>query len=341
MNYQEKDYLYVANILDKLDFHNQSFMITGSTGLIGSFIINALHYANLKYRLNNRIIAVVRNKDKVVGLFPWIKSNEIELIVQNDITEPLPSIYANYIIHAAGNTDSSYMVSNPAETAWGIIDGTRNILEFSRRHVPDAVAVLSSMEVYGQITERILVNENSPFGFIDPFNVRSCYPMAKRIIENFVCSYAAEYDIPVMALRLAQTFGYPVAIDEKRLFGMMIRAAKRKEDIILATRGEKINNFCYLADAAAGIFYVLRFGMSGNCYNVCDTGSSMPIIDNAWMIARDIMNGQISVRIEESVDNSSKFAPDSKYILDSSKLHDLGWETTVDVFEAYRRNICE
>ncbi len=343
MNYQVQDYLHVSGILKKLDFSDSSFLITGATGLIGSFIVNALHYANNVYHLNNRIIAVVRNEKKAEFLFPWVRNidSDLGLIVVKDIKDAVPCISVDYIIHAAGNTDSAYMISNPVETSLGIIEGTKNILELSRIVRPQGVAMLSSMEVYGQILEKAVVDETFPFGFIDPFNVRSCYPMAKRMVENLVCSYFSEYHVHAMALRLSQTFGYPVASTEKRLFGMMINAAKQKQDIVLSTKGDKINNFCYLSDAVTAILYVLKKGEAGNCYNVSNISSAMSIVESARMIANDIMEKQIKVCFDISSQSNKKFAPDSKYIMDSSKLESLGWYPIISLYEAYKRNIID
>ena len=341
MDYQVQDYLYVSSILKDLEFHDSSFLVTGATGLIGSFIINTLHHANIEYHLRNKIIAIVRNEKKAKLLFPWIqdRNSDLSLIVIKDIKDPFPCIPIDYIIHAAGNTDSAYMISNPVETSLGIIVGAKNVLEVGRIAETKGIAILSSMEVYGQIVEKKVVDENSSFGFLDPFNIRSCYPMAKRMVENLVCSYFSEYHVHAMTLRLSQTFGYPVASTEKRLFGMMINAAKQKQDIVLSTKGDKINNFCYLADAVTAILYVLKKGEAGNCYNVSNISSTMSIVESARMIANDIMEKQIKVCFDISSQSNKKFAPDSKYIMDSSKLESLGWKPTVGIYEAYRRNI--
>ena len=341
MDYQTQDYLYVSGILNKLGFTNSSFLITGATGLIGSFIMNTLHFANEKYNFNNKIIAVVRNKEKAELLFPWINkyNTDANLYVVENIANSTLDINSDYIIHTAGNTNSNYMISNPVETSLEIIEGTKAVLELGRKQNVKGIAILSSMEVYGQILDKTVVDESFPFGFIDPFNVRSCYPMAKRMVENLVCSYFSEYGIPAIVLRLAQTFGYPVDPFEKRLFGLMIKSAKEKHDIVLSTTGNKINNFCYLSDAVSAIFYVLKYGEYGTPYNVCNTASSMSIIDNARLITDDIMQKQITVKFNISHQSAKKFAPDSKFILDSSKLKLLGWKPTVNIYEAYWRNI--
>lgn len=66
------------------------------------------------------------------------------------------------------------------------------------------------MEIYGmgnrqRGTEHLL--DESAIGYIDPCSARSCYSEGKRAAENLCVSYHSEYQVPVKAVRLAQTFG--------------------------------------------------------------------------------------------------------------------------------------
>lgn len=112
---------------------------------------------------------------------------------------------ADYVIHTACPTASSFFMSHPVETFSAIVDGTRSMLELARRRGAASFVYVSSMEIYGmgnkqRGTEHLL--DESAVGYIDPCSVRSCYSEGKRAAENLCVSYHSEYQVPVKAVRL-------------------------------------------------------------------------------------------------------------------------------------------
>lgn len=338
--WQEKDDLYIADVLGKLGLKDVSFLVSGATGMIGSAFCRAVLQANDSLGYTNRIVALVRNKNKAEELFKcWFGSKNFELVQCDDVCAFNGTYDVDYVLHAAGNTDSSYMVSNPVETFNGIIGGTSSLLRYAARIGVRKFILLSSMEVYGVFNEKTIVNEHSELGGLDLYDVRSCYPVAKRAAENLTFSYFKEYSVPTICLRLAQTFGVGFAPSDKRVVPMFIRCAEAGEDIVLSSTGEKINNFCYLADAISAILFTMCHGESGGVYNVSDMESTCTIKEMAEYVASDIMNGKISVHVGSSEEGAKKFARETKFEMDSSLLVSLGWKATVSVREALARNM--
>ena len=72
------------------------------------------------------------------------------------------------------------MITNPIETSAISLTGTKNILELAKAKHVKKVVYFSSMEVYGSIQKKGYTYENDQ-GYIDPLNVRSCYPLSKRM----------------------------------------------------------------------------------------------------------------------------------------------------------------
>lgn len=337
MNLVEQDYERVASLLKDFNIRGKRIMITGATGMIGSFIVSSLLYANDVYELGNTVIALCRNAAKLKLLITSGSSN-LEIHTVSDIADFNEDFPVDYVIHTACNTTSSYMMSNPVETVDGIYRGTRAVLEYARKVKPTKVIFLSSMEVYGEISEKTVVDEESPLGNLTVSSVRSGYPMAKRLSENLAVSYSAEYGVPVCILRLAQTFGV-VTKPDTRYFYQLIESAVKGNDIILRTKGDKINNFCYLSDAVRAMVYVMKHGLDGEIYNVSDGSSTMTIREMAELTADRIAEGKIKVIVEIDEVLACKYAKTSKYIMDSTKLNKLGWKAEVHFEDALRRNV--
>jgi FlaA1/EpsC-like NDP-sugar epimerase len=74
--YQEDLAKIATYPVDWDQFQDKSILITGATGLIGTMLIDALMYRNIKYRTNITVYAVGRNKEKAAARFGEYFSNK-------------------------------------------------------------------------------------------------------------------------------------------------------------------------------------------------------------------------------------------------------------------------
>ena len=229
--HEDMEYISSAESIDWKLLAGKTIFITGGTGLIGSTVINGLLYANNKYKLNVRIIALVRNLDRAKGLFHNVNAGTSLSFIVGSV-ESLPEVRekVDYIIHGASPTASLYFVQHPVETIQTAVKGTKNILELAKKNQVEGVLYLSSMEVYGAPLTDELIPETQGCT-LDSMTVRSCYPIAKRLCENLCASYTSEYGVPGKVIRLAQTFGPGVGMNDGRVFAEFARDAMHKSDI--------------------------------------------------------------------------------------------------------------
>lgn len=332
----EDDLNRIAQELSRLEFRNNSFFITGATGLVGSVLVKALSFANVHYDLKNRIVAQIRNPQKAEKVFSGYSG--ITYCV-GDVRDTIS--YAgdvDYVIHAASETRSKNMIDFPVETLWTALSGAKNMLDFAREKRIKKMVFLSSMEAFGTVDG----NQRTPeekLGYIDLRKVRSCYPESKRMIENMCVCYSSEYGVPVTIARLAQTFGAGVSSEDTRVFAQFAHSAMTGEDIVLHTAGTSCGNYVYTADAATAIFTLLKKGISGECYTVANESSSMQIKDMAELVANCVADGKISVIVDISDGAQYGYAPDVRLKLDASKLQALGWKPQINLEDSYKRLI--
>ena len=314
------------------EYRGSTFFITGGTGLIGSYIIKSLLYADK----NIKIVALVRNLDKAKSIFGsmYSKINWIE----GDINESIqyPNLI-DYIIHCASVTTSKVMVDSPVETIKTALLGTNNVLDFAKNKNVKSMVYISSMEVYGSLTNLNRDVSEEMLGYIDIQKVRSNYPECKRMCENMCVAYMSEYNVPVKIARLAQTFGPGILPWENRVFAQFARSVVNHENIVLHTKGQSEGNYCYIRDAIMGLFVILSRGKNGEAYNVSNPKSHTTVADMAKMLVEKVANNAIDVVFDIPEGITYGYAADTKLKLNSDKLQSLGWSPVVDLEESYKR----
>lgn len=311
---------------------DRTVLITGATGLIGAALVRRFAGAG------DRVLAAVRDEGKARRMFGSVPGVEI---VRWDVTRRMegPAPRADWIVHAASETASASFVERPVETIRTILSGTENVLETAREAKPSAILFLSTMEVYGapaaeSVTER-------DYGYLDPAEVRSCYPEAKRMAENLCVAYAREYGVPAKIARLTQTFGEGVRYGDGRVFAEFARAIIEKRDIVLKTEGTTARCYCYIGDAASAVETILEKGEVAVPYTVANEDTFCTIREMAEALVAAHPESGSKVVFDFSGAAARGFAPPFRMKLDCSRLRGLGWRPEVGLMEAFDRMMAD
>lgn len=335
-----EDLDYVASKICELEFRNSSIMITGSTGLIGSNIVKSFLWANRLFNLKNKVYAFSRDYLKAKAIFEDFSDSYL-YIIEGDINKPLNlSDKVDYVIHAASYTSSYDMVTKPVEVINTIVNGTNNVLDYSKRYEIKNTIFLSSLEVYGIIEEDNKEIRETDLGFIDNLKIRSSYSEGKRMAECLSIAYNSEYKVNVVVARLTQTFGPGIKDNDNRIFAQIIRSVKSGTDIVLNSTGELKRNYCYLFDSITGIITLLKKGKPGEAYNIANKETYISIYEMANFVAKEIAKGEIKVVINIPINDSAYgYSPVTKLKLNCNKIEDLGWEARFGLKEMFLRTL--
>lgn len=327
--------------IDWAQLEGSAVLITGATGLIGSLCTRLLLERNRLYKSGIRVVAFVRNLEKAQDLFSGYSVEDgLEYVVGDlDDTSAL-NRYFDYVIHAGCPTASHFFINHPVETATTIVDGTRHMLELARAQECKSFIYISSMEVYGTGNsqpglDHLLTEEE--VGYVDPLNIRSCYPEGKRMAELLCCAYAHQYGMQVSIARLAQTFGAGISPSDKRIFAQFARSAMTGSDIVLKTPGLSTRMYVYTADAVLAIFTILLSGEAGRAYNVAHEKTYSSVYEMAHMVAEKFSRGKSQVRVE--VDENAPYPPEHHLPLDTTAIRQLGWRPEVNLCGMFDRLI--
>ncbi len=316
----------ISQIAADLQTMEGSILITGATGMIGSCILDVLLKANEKRNGNFQIYAVGRSQNRFNERFDCsenIKFMEQDICNELQVTERL-----DYIIHTASHADPLSYSLYPVETILTNIQGTRNILEYGKRHKSTRILFTSSFEAYGDNGADIYAEND--YGLINPIDLRSGYPESKRTAELLCKSYKEEYGVNVIITRLSSVYGPTMKENDSKAHAQFLRSGAKREDIIMKSAGLQKRSYCYLMDAISAIFKVLFCGNVGEIYNIANCNSISTIAEFAHMVA-DLCGTAVIYQKPGELEKRGYSRPHN-CILDTHKLERLGWKGRYGIY---------
>jgi len=316
---------------------NSSILITGATGLIGSYLVDLLYTFNCSSSANIKIYALGRSFDRLKDRF---EGDDLSFLsfVEGDVCSPIANeFHVDYIIHAASNAYPASFNQDPVGTITGNIVGTMNLLEYGKNHGMKRFLYVSSGEVYGQGDLSIDAFDETYAGYVDPVQVRSCYPNAKRTAETLCSSYSKQYGLEVVIVRPSHTYGPNATTKDNRANAQFVANALNGEDIVMKSAGTQMRSYTYIADCATAIFSVLTRGISQNAYNIANKDSRATIAEFAQEVARQTAR-KVVFEQPDAVALAER-TPIAKQVLDAKKLESLGWNGHFSLSEGLHSTI--
>ncbi len=313
----------ISNTLGVEKLKNSSVMITGASGLIGSFIVDMLSEYNKTENANIDIYALGRSSKRLEDRFVDIVTDKLHFVTHDVNEKPEFDFQVDYIIHAASNAYPAVFNSDPVGTILSNVVGTNYLLEYAKNHNTKRFLFVSSGEVYGQCDPSLTAFKEDLSGYVDPTQARSCYPASKRAAENLCVSYTKQYGLDTVIVRPCHTYGPSATKSDNRANAQFVNNAVAGEDIVMKSAGLQMRSYCYVADCAAALISVLLCGESCEAYNIANRDARVTIADFAREVAKAA--GQ-KVVFEEPDELAKAQQTNISYaVLDSDKLYSLGW----------------
>ena len=223
-------------------------LVTGGAGFIGSHLCDRL------IQEGNDVICVdnlfTGRKDNIRHLI----NNPYFEFIRHDITEPL-YVEVDQIYNLACPASPIHYQYNPIKTAKTSIIGALNMLGLSKR-VNARILQASTSEVYGD--PEIHPQPESYRGCVNPIGIRACYDEGKRMAETLMFDYHRMHNVEIKVIRIFNTYGPKMSINDGRVVSNFIVQALKDEDITIYGDGMQTRSFCFVDDLIDGMVRMMN-----------------------------------------------------------------------------------
>ena len=229
-------------------------LITGAAGFLGSHLCEfLLAQGHSVIGMDNFITGNPENLAHLAG-------NDQFSFIKHDVSEYIfvPS-KVDAVLHfaspASPNPASPYSYpSLPIQTMKAGALGTHNSLGEAK--ASNARFLLASTsEIYGDPLEH--PQKETYWGHADPIGFRSVYDEAKRFAEALTMAYHRFHGLDTRIVRIFNTYGPRMRIDDGRVVPNFILQALKKEPLTIYGDGSQTRSFCYVDDLIEGIYKLL------------------------------------------------------------------------------------
>ncbi|MCQ2214300.1 MAG: NAD-dependent epimerase/dehydratase family protein [Bacteroidales bacterium] len=335
-NLQYKEDLHNAICqIDKETFRDKIFLVTGATGMIGTFLIDVLMLLN-SMGYNIRVYALGRSKQRAESRLGLYMNNDLFSFIEQDIRKELPLITVDYIVSGASNAHPKAYQADLVGTMMTNVVGTYNVLELARLcHAK--VLLLSTVEIYGENRGDTVAFNEEYTGDIPLTNPRQCYPESKRAAEVLVQSYYSQYGVESYIVRLSRSFGPTMIESDSKASAQFLRNAKFGQDIVLKSNGEQLFSYTYTADVISAMLFVLQKGIVCVPYNVTGKQCDVRLREFAKIVAQ---KAKTQVAFDLPADDEKKgFSLVQRAVMDSSNIEKIGWKPMYSMECAIERTL--
>ena len=224
-------------------------LIAGGAGFLGSHLCDRfLKEGYSVLCMDNLLTGSKENIEHLIG-------NEDFQFMHNNVSEyvHVPG-ELHYILHFASPASPIDYLKMPIQTLKVGSLGTLHLLGLAREKKA-TILVASTSEIYGD--PLIHPQTEDYWGNVNPVGPRGVYDEAKRFLEAITMAYHTFHGLDTKIIRIFNTYGPRMRLNDGRALPAFIGQALRGEDITVFGDGSQTRSFCYVDDLVEGIYRLL------------------------------------------------------------------------------------
>ena len=225
-------------------------LITGAAGFLGSHLCDK--FINKGYHVIGMDNFITGRRENIEHLF---KLENFEFY-HHDVTKFIHVAgKLDYILHFASPASPIDYLKIPIQTLKVSSLGTHNCLGLAKAKNA-RILVASTSEIYG---DPLVHPQNEEYwGNVNPIGPRGVYDEAKRFQEAITMAYHTYHNVETRIVRIFNTYGTRMRLNDGRALPAFIGQALRGEDITVFGDGMQTRSFCYVDDLVEGIYRLLK-----------------------------------------------------------------------------------
>lgn len=225
-------------------------VITGGAGFLGS------HLSDRFLSEGGEVVVVDNLITGSLDNIEHLRSNPRFSFIRHDISHPIEiDGTVDIILHFASPASPVDYLRHPIPTLKVGSLGTHNCLGLAKAKKARFL-LASTSEVYGD-PERHPQREDY-WGNVNPIGPRGVYDEAKRFAEAMVMAYHRFHDVDTRIIRIFNTYGERMRLDDGRVLPNLMGQALRGEPLTIYGDGSQTRSFCYCSDLVEGICRLLK-----------------------------------------------------------------------------------
>ncbi len=224
-------------------------VVSGAAGFIGSHVCDRL------LERGCHVLAVDNFVTSSPANVAHLEHETRFCLVEHDVSEHLDvEESVDLVLHLASPASPIDFPSIPIQIVKVGTLGTHNLLGLARGKGARFL-LASTSEVYGD--PLIHPQPESYWGNVNPIGPRGCYDEAKRCAEAFTMAYHRAHSLNTRIVRIFNTYGPRMRIDDGRVIPNFFAQALRGEPLTVYGDGSQTRSLCYVDDLVDGILAVL------------------------------------------------------------------------------------
>lgn len=227
-----------------------NILITGGAGFVCSHLADNLFEKNHDLILLDNLLT--GNKNNIEHLL----DHKNVKFIQHDVQDHIDiSGEIDFIFHFASAASPIAYQENPVNTLKAGSIGTINTLGLAKVKNADYL-LASTSEIYGD--PEVSPQSEEYWGNVNPNGERSMYDEAKRFAEAATATYSRTYNLQTKVVRIFNTYGPRMQLNDGRVVTNFIVQALKGEDITVYGDGSQTRSFSYVQDTVNGIVSLME-----------------------------------------------------------------------------------